>query len=679
MSGNRDIATYFGLDDARAALIFPRRHLDMRQPVTDADELVERIGRSGKQDVIVTGVVEHERYLDDVSARPRRVKGRIRLDNGDLVGFSQFYGRDDRDVFTKKIQPGERVVMQAQAVLLDDKMPWLTFKTRLPAGWIGHMMPVYPASSGFTHWEVMAYIAERIKRHGALETSAKWLIERMSHEVDETLDVESLARLLRGIHVPESPQAFDKAFSELKDILARDALVRLSNPDASSFAPGLKWDFEIAPESAKALKSRYGFDLTPSQKKAVAGIAERINQGGMNALLIGDVGSGKTEVYASVCAATLKAGQRACIVVPNEILAHEIHQRFIEAFPELSDSTLLVTGKTDRKMRLTDYDMLIGTQAILRRKSGQFGLVVLDEEHRFGEKQKRDIANNAANVLVVSATPIPKTLTGALSGGREVFRIVREGRAERHVNTKIFGADSKRAALSAILSHLDRGEQCAIIYPLKSKGRNSSTKSIEEVIDYWERRLPGRVGVLHGDMTNEHKQEVMEKMRSGEYQLLLSTTVIEVGVTLKDLMAVMTVGGQHLGLVQHHQLKGRPGRAGKGAEIRLADGTTRVSDGHCHYYVVETSGNEQSLARLKVLEKTCDGEQIALEDARIRGPGALMQGVRGELAEKQSGLVKTPIPSISLGLDDLLSVMNGRRKDSEPSSAMSSSAMPHPH
>jgi ATP-dependent DNA helicase RecG len=369
------------------------------------------------------------------------------------------------------------------------------------------------------------------------------------------------------------------------------------------------------------------FDLTSSQKQAIHEIvAELRRPHAMNRLLQGDVGSGKTFVAMAAMLLAVESGCQAALMAPTQILAEQHHQTFSRWLEPLGLRIVLCTGaraETSERDPGPAAQLLIGTHALIHRAShfDDLGLVVIDEQHKFGVEQRAALVRHGhmPDVLVMSATPIPRTLVMTVYGDLDVsvLRDKPPGRIE--VTTSVMLGGSDRTLAAKVRSHLDQGRQAYLVYPLIGEdGRDASRSAVDAAAD-WNRRLVGyEVGLLHGKLKPEEKEDVMRRFRDGMIHALVSTSVIEVGVDVPNATLMVIHHAERFGLAQLHQLRGRIGRGGNAGECLLL-AADEASD---------------SFAKLRVLENTSDGFQIAEEDLRLRGPGDVL----GTMQSGTSGL-----------------------------------------
>ncbi len=374
------------------------------------------------------------------------------------------------------------------------------------------------------------------------------------------------------------------------------------------------------------------FQLTNAQQRVIAEIrADLLATRPMNRLLQGDVGSGKTFVAMAAMLLAIESGVQAALMAPTVILAEQHYANFCKWLEPLGLRIGLRTGA--RKEGLTKDlfsdgppQIIIGTHALIAEAATyeNLGLVVIDEQHKFGVRQRAKLIHHglAPDVLAITATPIPRTLTMTVYGDLDISIIDEMPAGRGPIQTTVRESPDLGQVAAFLRQQVELGRQAYLVYPLVEVSEKLRLKAAKEEFAAWSERLaPIAVGLVHGRMSAEEKTAVMLAYRTGETQVLISTTVIEVGVDVPNATVMLIFEAERFGLAQLHQLRGRIGRGP-----------------HRSWCVLIASGeNPEATARLKVLEKTTDGFAVAEEDLKLRGPGDL-------LGTAQSGL-----PGLQLG------------------------------
>ncbi len=383
----------------------------------------------------------------------------------------------------------------------------------------------------------------------------------------------------------------------------------------------------------KLIKS-LDFVLTKAQKRVIGEInADMAAPHPMNRLLQGDVGSGKTIVSLLALLRAIEAGYQAVIMAPTEILAEQHYLTMTKLTSMLAIEPTLLTGKLKKSERnniLTEISsgkasLIIGTHALIQKdvEFRNLGLVVIDEQHRFGVLQRAKLrragpGGMAPDMLIMTATPIPRTLALTVFGDMEVSLIDEMPKGRQPIKTVILREKERQKAYSAIKNEVKKGAQAYIIYPLVEESEELPLKDATNMAGHLDNDIfPGlTVALIHGRMKSIEKEEVMERFRDGEIDILVATTVIEVGVDVPNASLMLVEHAERFGLAQLHQLRGRVGRGERPSKCLL---------------LAQWTASDDSYKRLRVMEETLDGFKIAEEDLKIRGPGDF-------LGARQSGL-----------------------------------------
>jgi ATP-dependent DNA helicase RecG len=399
--------------------------------------------------------------------------------------------------------------------------------------------------------------------------------------------------------------------------------------NATATEPGIS--FRPEGRLAARFRERLPFRLTGAQERVLAQIAKDMAEPRpMNRLVQGDVGSGKTVVAALSALAAIECGHQAAFMAPTEILAEQ-HARNLAAWLDpLGVSSRLLTGRITGRVRrevLGDLaagqlDLVVGTHAIIQEgvEFRRLGLGIVDEQHRFGVMQRKKLAGLGENpdVLLMTATPIPRTLAMTLYGDLDLSFLDELPPGRRPIETRVVRERDRESAYARIREELEAGRQAYAVFPLVEESDATDLRSAKKMAgELAAGPFRGfRLALVHGQMKSDEKDAVMRRFQSGEAQLLVSTTVIEVGVDVPNATVMIVDHAEQFGLAQLHQLRGRVGR---GAE-----------QSYCFLISTFRAGRD-GYERLKLLERETDGSKIAEADLKIRGPGELL-GVR------QSGL-----------------------------------------
>lgn len=474
----------------------------------------------------------------------------------------------------------------------------------------GGIVPKYALKKGVTNNEIVKLIRE--VNVSLPEVLPDYLIKKYS------LLSRNIA--VKTMHFPDDLETLEKArkrlaFEEL--FLLQFALLTLKDNNRSEKSIKLKDNPKL-----KNFMDNLPFKLTEGQDKSLNEIINDLkSEKRMNRLLQGDVGSGKTIVAVIAMYFAYINGYQSTLMAPTEILAQQHYESVCELFKGENINVGLLTSsvsKKDReeilaKVRSGEIQMLIGTHSLINDEVvfKNLALTITDEQHRFGVKQRNTLQdkNQLANTLVMTATPIPRTLSLVLYGDLDISVIdtMPPGRKE----IKTYGINSKMIdrALNFIKSEIEKGRQAYIICPLIDESEymeslNSVIKTYENLRDKY---FHEDVKLLHGQMKSEEKEEILNDFRDNKVKVIVSTTVIEVGINVPNATVMMVLNSERFGLAQLHQLRGRVGRGEHQSYCILHNGSSSV----------------KSWERTKVMEKSSDGFFIANEDLRLRGPGEI--------------------------------------------------------
>jgi len=418
---------------------------------------------------------------------------------------------------------------------------------------------------------------------------------------------------LRSIHFPGSWEELEEArvslaldeLFEMQCVLARQRARQ-----SSGAAPIILRDAELLAKFVKQLP----FALTAAQKRVLGQIFDDLARGRpMNRLLHGDVGSGKTIVAATAMVGALAAGHSAALMAPTQVLAHQHYENLRRLFEPLGISVVLRTAARKEKTPATGPRVVIGTHALLFSPDtvGNPALVVIDEQHKFGVKQRAKLSAKEPHphVLVMSATPIPRTLALTLYGDLDLSVLDEMPPGRTPIKTLVRPHDKLSEAADFLRKQLDEGRQAYLVYPVIEEGRRKELKAATTEFEKWQKLLaPHRSALLHGRLEAEEKESIMSDFRAGQIRALISTTVIEVGVDVANATVLLVENAERFGLAQLHQLRGRVGRGSEKSWCVLLAGKDA----------------EEKLDRLQILEKASDGFSIAEADLELRGPGDLL-------------------------------------------------------
>ncbi len=480
----------------------------------------------------------------------------------------------------------------------------------------GRILPVYPLTEGLQQWKL-----RRIVR-GVVEACCELLDEVFDEAYLEAHDLWPIQRAIREIHFPTDQTSLDQArrrfvYQELFVLQLALALKRRQQHD-QRLAPSLEGTAQIDARICRL----FPFDLTPGQRQAIDEIARDMAQPlPMNRLLQGDVGSGKTVVALYAMLLAVAHGHQAVLMAPTEVLAR---QHALTLGRMLATSRVrrgLLSGgipaakRTELIERIAagEIDLVVGTQAILQEdvRFAQLGLVVIDEQHKFGVRQRATLkhAGLDPHYLVMTATPIPRTVTMTLFGDLDVSTLSESPPGRQPVNTYLAGEDKRAEWWDFFRRKLREGRQGYVVAPLVEESEDIAAVSLDETFEALANgELEAfRLGLIHGRMSPAEKDAAMDDFRCGEIQVLVCTSVVEVGVDVPNATLMTIESGERFGLAQLHQLRGRISRGSY--------------PGFCCVFADPAS--DESRKRLEAFVASTDGFELAEIDFALRGPGDL--------------------------------------------------------
>jgi ATP-dependent DNA helicase RecG len=610
---------------------YPRRYIDRTR---QADVAGMRVGEESLVLARVTAVR---------TRRTRQGRALVELDVDDGTGtlrvtfFNQAWRGKQLPVGTEALFFGKLDTYRGRRQLTNPVVDLVGNRT-------GRIVPIYPTSekSGIAGWEFGEWVAEALRRAGTLHDplSASWRRE---------LDVVDRTTAFRAIHAPESfaqkelarrRLAFDELLRlQLEVVMRRHALERDARGIRHAVVPG-----PGVPDLVGSFVAQLPFPLTAAQQRAIAEIgADLAGPLPMHRLLQGDVGSGKTVVALAALLSAVQGGHQGALMAPTEVLAE---QHFLGVRALLADlvvpdpgrlagerplAVALLTNRTpaSERARLHEglrsgaVDLVVGTHALITEevRFSSLGVVVIDEQHRFGVEQRdalrvkgRDTTSGEGadpDLLVMTATPIPRTAAMVVFGDLDVTELDELPAGREPVRTVwARTAVDEEAAWQLVRDEVAAGHRAYVVCPLvEGSERVQATSATEERERLESTVLSGlRIGLLHGQLKASEKEGVMDRFRRGELQVLVATTVIEVGVDVPEATVMVVRDAQRFGIAQLHQLRGRVGR----------------SERPSWCYLLGEAASPEAATRLEALERSTDGFELADVDLELRGEGTIL-------------------------------------------------------
>ncbi len=480
----------------------------------------------------------------------------------------------------------------------------------------GAIIALYPLSAELKRAKMEHHSFRRIMN--SIDSFIVSATDHLNKSITKEEGLISLPRALKGIHFPKSKRDLAASIQRLKFdehfFLQLLMFLRKSSFEKISTRPLT----ESGPQ-VDMIINELGFELTAAQKKVIQEIKnDMAKHNSMNRLLQGDVGSGKTIVAIIAAVTAVTNGVQVAIMAPTGILAQQHYKSFTKQLNKVHINCALLVGKqktADRKKILSAIEngminIVVGTHALIQKdvKFNNLGFVVVDEQHRFGVVQRGNLLEKGLHphLLAMTATPIPRTMAITYHGDMDLSIIDEMPKDRMAVTTKVVDENRMVKVYKFIFDEIAAGRQCMVVYPLVEETEKSDLAAATEGFENLEKQFNGlNVGLIHGRIKKDNKDEIMESFAKNEINILVATTVIEVGIDVPNASVMLVEHAERFGLTQLHQLRGRVGR-----------GSTKS---YC--ILVERNVAPISRRRLTIMENTNDGFIIADEDLKMRGPG----------------------------------------------------------
>ena len=494
------------------------------------------------------------------------------------------------------------------------------------------LSPIYSLTSGISQKMLI-----KLKKYALVTLAAckEHELELFPTDFRKTLQLKSIKKTLLAIHFPD-PKLGSLTIQSLKKSLAFEELLA-QQLYITKLKAALAKKRSVAIEAGQ-LRDRFikllDFSLTESQSTVLEEIDLDLKSGTpMQRIIQGDVGSGKTVVAAAVAVNLIEKGYKVALMAPTELLAEQHFKTFRDWFNKLDIETYLLLGKTDKKNRENIYSLLkshkpmlvIGTHTLFQDSLTikNLGLSIIDEQHRFGVQQRKKLEKKGwindwqNHMLMMSATPIPRTLSLTIFGALKISTINKVPSSRKNIITSIIHEQRRQEVIDRIDKIFKQGQQVFWVCPLIQADINVQRKAATSIAADLAKQLgKSKIGLIHGKLENSEKEKIMKSFIDKEIDVLVATTVIEVGIDVPNATLMIIDGPENMGLAQLHQLRGRVGRGNKQGFCILLYGKNLSENGK---------------KKLKILRNSTDGFHIAEQDLEIRGPGQL-------LGKQQSGL-----------------------------------------
>jgi len=595
-------------------LYFPFRYEDFKSKnVLDLED---------GEKAVVSGLVATPANVQYYGYKRNRL--RFTIKQGELVLAVSFF---NQPYLADKIELGQTVAVFGKW----DKAKGALTGMKLLAQVEDDLQPVYRLSQGVSQSALVKVIKT------AFEAGLDQLLEENLPQIlMDKYHLLSRRQAVRAMHFPKDLEEYKQALRRVKfeELLFFQLQLQVLKEENRSVGQGIVLDWDE--KKLKALQASLPFAMTEAQERSLSEIlADMCSPYHMNRLLQGDVGSGKTVVAGLAMYAAVTAGKQAALMVPTEILAEQHLQSLTSLFPSLR--ILLLTGSlkaAERRERLDliksgQVDLVVGTHALIQEgvHFHDLGLVIIDEQHRFGVAQRRILREKGQNpdVLMMTATPIPRTLAITAFGDMDVSIIDQMPAGRKEIITRWVKHQQLNLVLDWLVKEIQKGSQAYVISPLIEESEALDLKNAialeEELIAYFGDRV--RIALLHGKMKGEEKEAIMQAFKQGEIDLLVSTTVIEVGVNVPNATVMIIMDADRFGLSQLHQLRGRVGRGDK----------------QSYAVLVANPKTESGKRRMKIMTETTNGFVLAEEDLKLRGSGEIF-------GTRQSGIPEFQVASL---------------------------------
>lgn len=606
---------------------------------------------SDQEKITLKGTVASEPALVRFGRKKTRLNFRLLVENQVIMVtfFNQPY-------LKSKVQLGNSIAVYGRYNALRQSFTGMKI---IPVGQQNDFTGVYRASKEINANQIKKLVEVAFNEYSDL------IVDIVPTSIRNKYRLENRKQMVHDMHFPQNNQQANLArrsaiFEEF--FRFQVGLQKLKKDDKKNQGIVIQYDNQ----KLKKFIAELPFELTNGQKRVVNEICRDLREPiRMNRLLQGDVGSGKTIVAAIAMYAAVTAGYQTALMAPTEILAQQHAEKLSKLFASFNVNVGLMTGTTVSKitarremlkhLKNNDIQIVVGTHALIQDdvEFNNLGLVITDEQHRFGVNQRKILRQKGNNpdVLAMTATPIPRTLAITSYGEMDVSIIDELPKGRRPVETKWIKPKQTNDVLKFIRQQLDDGAQAYVVSPLIEESEMLDLQNAQEVYEQLQQYFGNkyRIGLLHGKLKTNEKEVVMQKFKEHQYDVLVSTTVVEVGVDVPNASTMMILNADRFGLAQLHQLRGRVGRGSRKS--------------YC--FLIADPSSDYGKERMKTMVNTVDGFVIAQRDLELRGPGDVLGTAQAGLPEFKVGDPVRDLKILQIAQQEAAAIINDPQMESK--------------
>lgn len=545
--------------------------------------------------------------------KPRRNLSILKIPVRDKTGHGYLIWYN-QDYMANQIKIGDKILVNGKINKFGGEIQIVNpIIDREKGNKVGNIVPIYSLTAGLTNNEMLNIMNNAIKGYGDK------MPEVLPYYIRKELDLMSIEEAILNIHFPKTKSDYMEARKRLafEELLTLQLGLFIIKSRTKEMKEGIKFPHI---EELESFVSKLPFNLTSAQKRVFKEIEEDMEKNvPMNRLIQGDVGSGKTILAVLSMFKAVKSGYQSVMMAPTEILATQHYESISKFFKDYNINCQLLVGSLSLKekerilkeLKSGDIDILIGTHAVIQEnvEFKNLGLAITDEQHRFGVKQRAVLSQKGKNpdTLVMTATPIPRTLALILYGDLDISIIDELPPGRKKIETYAVNPNMVNRVNNFVKKQVLDGRQAYIVAPLVEESEKLNINSAESLYMSFKNGVykDFNVGLLHGKMKAREKEKIMEEFKKGKIDILISTTVIEVGVNVPNANIMVIFNAERFGLAQLHQLRGRVGRG----------------EYQSYCILINESNSRISRERMRILQNSTDGFYISERDLELRGPG----------------------------------------------------------